>query len=574
MTDLQQDLDRLRHSTAHVLGQAVLSLYPDAKLGIGPAIEEGFYYDFDLDIALSESDLEKIEIEMARIISEKQEFIQYDLDKKAAIEKLESQFYKHELIQDLNLPSYSFYENGSFVDLCKGPHIRNTSEIKAFKLLKVSGAYWRGSEANKMLQRIYGTAFFHPKDLRLHLTRLEEAKKRDHRVLGKELSLFSIQEEVGGGLVLWHPNGSFIREQIESFWKKKHYKNGYQLVHTPHIGKSDLWKTSGHLDFYKENMFDSMDIENQQYFVKPMNCPFHIHIYKAQQYSYRQLPVRLAELGTVYRYERSGVLHGLFRVRGFTQDDAHIVCTKEQAHSEIREALNFSLDILKTFDFKEFKLFLSTKPKEKSVGSDKDWQIAQEALEEAIKESGLPYDVDEGGGAFYGPKIDIKIKDAIGRQWQCSTIQFDFNLPEKFQMNYVDSTGERVRPFMIHRALLGSIERFFGILIEHYAGWFPLWLAPVQFKILTVNDALNDYANAVLTQLTDAGLRAELHYGSDTIGYKIKAALREKVPFMLIIGEKEKEASTVTLRHKSEQLGALSISELVSRYNDNKLTGN
>ena len=575
MTTSADQLSTIRHSAAHVLAQAVLQLYPNAKLGIGPSIEEGFYYDFDLDESITEDDLLRIEKEMTRIINEKQAFKQYDLSRAEAEAKLKGmkQSYKCELIDDLNLSEYSFYENGPFVDLCRGPHVPNTKDIKAFKLLKVSGAYWRGSEKNKMLQRIYGTAFSNPKELRLHLQRLEEAKKRDHRVLAKELNLFSIQEDIGGGLVLWHPNGSFIRDRIESYWKKEHYKHGYQLIHTPHIGKSDLWQRSGHLDFYKENMFDSMDIENQTYFVKPMNCPFHIHIYKSQHYSYKQLPVRLAELGTVYRYERSGVLHGLFRVRGFTQDDAHIVCTKEQAHAEIRRALDFSLSILKKFDFKEFKLYLSTKPEEKSVGDQKDWQIAQDALEAAIKDTGLPYDVDEGGGAFYGPKIDIKIQDAIGRQWQCSTIQFDFNLPEKFSMYYIDSNGDRVRPFMIHRALLGSIERFFGILIEHFAGWFPLWLAPVQFKILTVNDSLNDYAESVSQQLNDAGFRSELHQGSDKIGYKIKAALKEKVPFMLIIGEKEKEAGTVTLRHKSEQLGAMTLSELMTRFSEDKLTG-
>ena len=455
-------LSTIRHSAAHVLAQAVQVFFKDAKLAIGPAIDSGFYYDFELSEPITDNDLEKIEKEMKRIINEGQEFKHYSMGKQDAIKFFgkDSQDYKLEIIDELDVDEVSIYENGPFIDLCKGPHVEKTSQIGAIKLLKVSGAYWRGSEKNKMLQRIYGTAFSNPKELKQYLFQLEEAKKRDHRKIGKELQLFSLQEDIGGGLVLWHPRGAAIRQVIEDLWRSEHQKHGYETVFSPHVGRGDLWKTSGHLDFYQENMFASMDIDDIPYFMKPMNCPFHIAIYQQQQVSYRDLPIRYAELGTVYRFERSGVLHGLMRVRGFTQDDAHIFCTEDQVQQEVLAALDFSLDMLKTFGFDEYKIFLSTRPEEKYVGDEKEWTVAEEALRQSLILKGIEFDVDEGGGAFYGPKIDIKIKDSIGREWQCSTIQFDFNLPTKFNISYINSAGEKQRPYMIHRALLGSIERF------------------------------------------------------------------------------------------------------------------
>lgn len=565
MSQLNSELQTLRHSAAHVLAQAVQVFFPDAKLGIGPAIEDGFYYDFELPESLTDSDLSKIELEMQRIIDEKQEFKQFDLSRDEAKKLLKgsNQIYKSELIESLDLSDYSFYENGPFVDLCKGPHLNSTDQIKAFKLLRVSGAYWKGSEENAMLQRIYGTAFFSAKELRLHLKKLEEAKKRDHRLIGKQLKLFSITDDIGGGLVLWHPKGAAIRNVIEQTWKELHSKHHYLLVNTPHIGKSELWSTSGHLEFYQENMFDKMDVENQQYFLKPMNCPFHIMIYNDQQHSYRQLPVRYAELGTVYRYERSGVMHGLMRVRGFTQDDAHIICTVDQVQDEIKTVLTFSLEMLERFGFKDFKIFISTKPATKSVGDKTLWDHAEKALIEATKACGVNYDIDEGGGAFYGPKIDIKIKDAIGREWQCSTIQFDFNLPERFNMTYINSEGKKDRPIMIHRALLGSLERFFGILIEHYEGWFPFWLAPVQIKILSVNPSVTDYSITVAEQLKEAGFRVELDISQEKIGSKIRDGIHQKIPYLAIIGDKEKESGMVTIRNKKENVGQFNFDELL-----------
>ncbi|MAQ64568.1 threonine--tRNA ligase [bacterium] len=568
MSQLTYDLDTLRHSTSHVLAQAVLKLFPTAKLGIGPSISDGFYYDFDLDTPITEEDLKKLELMMTQIIDENQSFSHFSLGKEESLKILQksNQPYKCELIDDLQLNDYSFYENGPFVDLCKGPHIQSTKEIKAFKLLKVSGAYWKGSEKNKMLQRIYGTAFFNPKDLKIYLHQLEEAKKRDHRKIGKELNLFSIQEEIGGGLILWHPKGSIMRNIIETFWKDEHFKQGYDLIYTPHIGKSELWKTSGHLDFYEENMYDKMSIENQDYYLRPMNCPFHIMIYNSSLHSYRNLPIRYAELGTVYRFERSGVLQGLFRVRGFTQDDAHIICSKDQVNDEINRALTFSLNMLKFFGFSDFELFISTKPSEKFVGNPDQWKLAESSLQKAVEVQKLPYQIDEGGGAFYGPKIDIKIKDAIGRQWQCSTIQFDFNLPERFGMSFINSEGNKEEPFMIHRALLGSLERFFGILIEHYSGWFPTWLSPVQCIVLTINSEVLPYAQSVLASLKQLNIRADLDSSSEKIGYKIRQAITQKIPYLIIIGDKEKENNQITLRHKKDNLGSFSLESFMQSY--------
>ncbi|MBH37692.1 threonine--tRNA ligase [bacterium] len=568
MSELINNLDTLRHSTSHVLAQAVLKLFPDAKLGIGPAINDGFYYDFDIDTPITEDDLINIESIMSDIIKEGQPFTQFSLDKDSSLKKLEksNQPYKCELIKDLQLDHYSFYENGPFIDLCKGPHIENTKQIKAFKLLKVSGAYWKGSEANKMLQRIYGTAFLNSKDLKIYLNQLEEAKKRDHRKLGKELSLFSIKDDVGGGLILWHPKGSIMRNIIETFWKNKHLEQGYDLVYTPHIGKADLWKTSGHLDFYEENMYDKMSIENQDYYLRPMNCPFHIMIYNSALHSYRNLPIRYAELGTVYRFERSGVLQGLFRVRGFTQDDAHIICSKEDINDEIERALIFSLDMLRVFGFSDFELFVSTKPAEKFVGNPDQWSLAESALKQALEKHHLSYRVDEGGGAFYGPKIDIKINDAIGRQWQCSTIQFDFNLPSQFNMSFINTHGDKEEPYMIHRALLGSLERFFGILIEHYSGWFPTWLAPTQCIILTINSNAIAYAHSVIDQLKAHQIRVNQDFSTEKIGYKIRQSIAQKIPYMIIIGDQEVNENVLTIRHKKNNLGSYSMPDFIKKF--------
>lgn len=492
-------LETIRHSAAHVLAQAVLHFFPTAQLGIGPAIENGFYYDFDLETSLTDEDLNKIEQKMEEIIKENQQFTSYSTDKETANSflKEKNQTYKLDLIDSLDGNSFTFFENGPFVDLCKGPHVEQTREIGAIKLLRVSGAYWRGSEKNPMLQRIYGTAFSNRKDLKSYLKRMEEAKKRDHRLLGKTLDLFSITEEVGGGLVLWHPKGALIRHLIESYWKTEHLNNDYDFVLSPHVGKADLWEKSGHLSFYEENMFSAIDVDDQKYYVKPMNCPFHILVYKNKPKSYRELPIRYAELGTVYRYERSGVLHGLLRVRGFTQDDAHIICTEEQMKEEIKSVTLFTINMLKAFGFEKIKFYLATRPDEKYVGDIAHWKDSEDALEEAIKSLGLPYEIDHGGGAFYGPKIDVKIEDAIGREWQCSTIQFDFNLPERFDMTYIGQDGEKHRPYMIHRAIFGSLERFFGVLVEHYEGNFPVWLAPTQVSILTVNEKVSHYAKKI-----------------------------------------------------------------------------
>lgn len=561
-------LSTLRHSASHILAQAVLKLFPDAKLGIGPAIEEGFYYDFDLNKPLTESDLASLEAIMKMIINEKQSFKHYNLSREDS-EKLlkeKQQPYKLEIIRDLNLQEYSFYENGPFVDLCKGPHVETTDAVPAIKLLRVSGAYWKGSEKNKMLQRIYGTAFPTQEALDQYLFQLEEAKKRDHRVLGKELGLFSIEDTLGGGLILWHPKGAMVRYQLEQLWREEHLKNGYQLVFSPHVGRSSLWETSGHLDFYQENMFASMSVEDQDYYLKPMNCPFHILIYQQGIHSYKELPIRYAELGTVYRYERSGVLHGLMRVRGFTQDDAHIICTKEQIQKEILNVLQFCQKILSLFGFSKITTYLSTRPKGKSVGQSKDWEMAESALQKAIDSLNIPYELDEGGGAFYGPKIDIKIQDAIGRQWQCSTIQFDFNLPERFNMTYVNSEGKKERPLMLHRALLGSIERFFGILLEHYAGKFPLWLAPIQVKLLTVTELQSDYAQVIQKQLEEHGIRVSLDSSSEKIGYKIRQGITEKIPYLIVLGKREVEQNNICVRSREEgDLGTQPLDTFLSR---------
>ena len=575
---LNSELYRIRHSSAHVMAEAVREIFPDAKIAIGPAIADGFYYDFDLPRALTPEDLEDIESRMKRIIRGNHPFEYREVSAEEAKQIFADQPYKLELIEGLEhggvdedgnptdeSAAISIYTQDGFTDLCRGPHVKSTKEInpKAVKLLNVSGAYWRGDEKRPMLQRIYATAFEKPEELKEFLWKQEEAKKRDHRKLGKELELFTISEDVGQGLVLWLPKGAKIRKLIENFWSEEHEKAGYEFVYTPHIGKAQLWQTSGHLGFYKENMYSPIDIEGQQYYIKPMNCPFHIAVYKNSTKSYRDLPVRYCEEGTVYRYERSGVLHGLTRVRGFTQDDAHIFCREDQMPAEIDRVVEFSIHILRSFGFQEFSAYLSTKP-EKSVGEPERWEAAEKALEESLKRHNLPYQIDPGGGAFYGPKIDFKVNDAIGREWQLSTIQFDFNLPERFDVSYVGEDGQPKRPYMIHRALLGSLERFFGVLIEHYGGAFPAWLAPVQAELIPIADRHFDYANEVADQLRANGIRCHVDTGSDRMNAKIRDAQKQKIPYMLVLGDKEMEDKAVALRLRSgENPGTMSISDFI-----------
>ena len=550
LDDTDEALHILRHSTAHVMADAVLRLFPGTKLAIGPAIEAGFYYDFDTEKPFSEDDLEKIEDKMREIIRENLPFQREQISHNEAIKrfKKDDDIYKLELAEALPEDSIiTLYHHGDFTDLCRGPHVAATGKLPFFKLLSVAGAYWRGDEHNQMLQRIYGTAFFDKKSLKAHLRALEEARQRDHRKLARELDLFSINQEVGPGLILWHPRGASLRESIETFCKRAHRRVGYELIVTPHLGRANLWQTSGHLDFYSENMYSPMDIEGQDYYVKPMNCPFHIHIYKSHLRSYRDLPMKVAEWGTVYRYERSGVLHGLMRVRGFTQDDAHIYCTPAQMEEEIVKVIDFTLYILRSFGFDKYHVYLSTRP-EKFVGEPERWVAAQESLKRALTARGLEFDTDEGGGAFYGPKIDIKIKDALGREWQCSTIQFDFSIPERFDVSYIGEDGHAHRPYMIHRALLGSMERFIGCLIEHYKGAFPPWMAPEQFRVMTITDEQRDYALTIRNRLKADDYRVTADLRNEKIGFKIREAQLMKVPYMLIIGQEELEAGSVTVR--------------------------
>ncbi len=555
------------HSTSHLMAHAIQALYPEAKFGVGPAIEGGFYYDFDINTKLTDADLVKIENKMLELAKHDSPFQREEISKDEALrffEKAKDQ-YKLEIISELDdNQTISLYHEGNFTDLCTGPHIPSTNKIKYVKLINISGSYWRGDEKRQSLQRIYGVSFPKKKMLEEHLALLEEAKKRDHRKLGRELKLFSIEEESGPGLIYWHPKGARVRNTVENFWREEHIKNGYELLYTPHVGKSWLWETSGHLSHFKENMFAPMKIDDQEYYIKPMNCPFHILIYKSELRSYRDLPLRWAELGTVYRYEKSGVLHGLLRVRGFTQDDAHIFCTHEQIEDEIVEVIRFSLYIWKSFGFESLKYYVSTRP-EKAVGNDDLWDKATESLKNALSSQGLEYEVDEGGGAFYGPKIDIKVKDALNREWQMSTIQFDFNLPERFDMKYIGQDGKEHRPFMVHRALFGSIERFMGVMIEHYAGAFPTWLAPIQVAIIPVSQNFFDYAEEVKEKLKKKNIRVELDYRNEKIGYKIRDWETQKVPYMLILGEKEKNSKTISLRkHKEGDKGTMQIDEFIS----------
>lgn len=564
----QQELEVLRHSASHVMAEAVLRLFPGAKLGIGPAIENGFYYDFDLPRPLEPQDLAQIAELMKESIRAHKPFLRQVVSREEALRLFADQPYKIELINDLpEGETLSIYRHGDFVDLCRGPHVEHTGQLnpEAFALLSIAGAYWRGDEKRPMLQRIYGTIFPTAEELKAHLGLLAELERRDHRRLGQELDLFSTHEEAGAGLIYWHPKGARIRAIVEDFWRQRHYAGGYDVLYTPHIGRAWLWQTSGHLDFYREGMYSPMDIDGQDYYIKPMNCPFHILIYKTRTRSYRDLPLRWAELGTVYRYEKSGVLHGLLRVRGFTQDDAHIICTPEQIEDEILGVLRFSLDLWRAFGFQDIHAYLATRP-EKAVGEPARWEQATTSLRKALQAEGVAYDVDEGGGAFYGPKIDLKIKDALGREWQMTTIQFDFNEPERFDMVFIGTDGKEHRPYMVHRALLGSMERFFGVLIEHYAGAFPLWLAPVQARIIPIADRHVGYAKEVLAQLKAANLRAELDDSAERMNAKIRAGQLQKIPYLLVVGDREVAEGSVAVRLRTnENLGAMPLAHFIAR---------
>ncbi|MDD5455266.1 MAG: threonine--tRNA ligase [Candidatus Ratteibacteria bacterium] len=560
-----------RHSVSHILASAVKELYPDVKLGIGPSIEDGFYYDFDLSHRFVPEDLEKIEKKMQEIVKKDYPFVKKEISKEEAIKtfKKQGEKYKVELLQEIKDEKVSLYESGNFTDLCRGPHVESTGKIKAFKLLRISGAYWRGSEKNPMLQRIYGTAFYSDKELKEYLKNLEEAEKRDHRKLGKELDLFSTNNQVGTGLILWHPKGALIRSILEDYWRQSHRQSGYQFVFTPHIGNASLWQKSGHSQWYQDSMYSPIEIDEVKYYIKPMNCPFHMMIYKNDVRSYRELPMRFAELGTVYRYERTGVLHGLSRVRGFTQDDAHIFCAPEQIVEEITRTLKFCLSFMKVFNLPAPSLELSVRDSansDKYAGSDENWKKAEEALVNAMKSQGLSYKRMEGEAVFYGPKIDMKYYDALGRAWQGSTIQFDFNMPERFDLSYVTKDGRQERPYMIHRALYGSLERFFALLIEHYGGAFPVWLSPVQVKILPISEDNLPYAETIYAKLKDAEIRVELNSKNDTLGYKIREAEKEKVPYIIVLGKNEEKDKVLSVRKRKEgDQGKIGIEEFIEK---------
>ena len=579
-----EQLYKLRHSTAHVMAEAVLEMFPEGKLAFGPPIENGFYYDFDLPRSLTPEDLAAIEERMKEIIQGKYPFQYREVSVDEARSMFADQPYKLEQIDKLSsgeededgmsaagagaepVSRMGIYSHRNFTDLCRGPHVHDTGQIPpgAFKLLNIAGAYWRGDENQPMLQRIYGTVWESRDALKDYLWRLEEAARRDHRKLGKQLDLFSIQEAGGPGLICWHPKGSRIRRLIEEFWYQEHDRGGYEIVYTPHVGKADLWSVSGHLDFYQESMYPSMDVEGQDYYIKPMNCPYQILVYKSRRRSYRELPLRWAELGTVYRYERSGVLHGLLRVRGFTIDDAHIICRPDQVEDEIMGVYDFSLNMLRAFGFEDFAIYLATRP-EHYVGVPERWLQAEKALERALEAQELPYKVDQGGGAFYGPKIDIKVKDALGREWQTSTIQFDFNLPERFEMTYIGEDGLEHQPYVVHRALLGSLERFFGTLIEHFGGACPVWLSPVQVVLIPIADRHGEYAHEVADRLRADGLRVEVNDSSDRMQAKIRDAQLQKVPYMLVMGDREVKAGAVAVRLRNgDDLGAQPVADFVA----------
>jgi threonyl-tRNA synthetase len=581
----ESELYRIRHSTAHIMAQAVVEMFPDqAKVAIGPPIEDGFYYDFDLPRPLTPEDLEGIELRMREIIAEDHPFERKELSADEGREVFVDQPYKIELIDGLEMggvdeygepievtPEISTFTHATFTDLCRGPHVERTSQIEpdAIKLLNVAGAYWRGDEKRPMLQRIYGTAWKTSDELENYLWKLEEARKRDHRRLGRELDLYSVSDEVGPGLILWHPKGGMVRKLAEDYSRDEHEKGGYDFVYSPHIGKTGLWGKSGHLDWYREYLYAPLDIEGQEYYLKPMNCPFHMEIYKSRTRSYRDLPLRYAEWGTVYRYERSGVLHGLLRVRGFTQDDAHLFCRPDQMPDEIDRVLAFSLHILRAFGFEDFRAYLSTRNPEKAIGTAEEWEAPTEALRMSLERAEIPYQVDEAEATFYGPKIDLKLRDALGREWQLTTIQFDFTLPERFDLNYIGEDGQEHRPYVIHRALMGSMERFMGVLIEHFAGAFPVWLSPVQAVIIPIADRHLEYAGTVAERLKEAGLRIEIDARSERMNAKIRDAQLQKVPYMLVLGDRETESGAVAVRLRSEEdLGAMPVEDFIKRAQD------
>ena len=557
---------RMRHSAAHTMADAVLRIFPEAKIGIGPPTDEGFYYDFQVARPFTPEDLEQIVTIMNETISADLPLEREVISRDEARRLFADQPFKLELIDEI--PSdepLSTYRHGGFVDLCQGPHVESTAKIPALKLLSVAGAYWRGDERRPMLQRIYGTAFESPAALDDYLKLMEEAEKRDHRRLGRQLELYNVHEEVGPGLIIWHPKGGRLRTLIQDYWQELHYRRGYDIVYSPHVGRSQLWQTSGHLDFYRDSMYSPMDIEGQEYYMKPMNCPFHIMIYRSNLRSYRELPLRYAEFGTVYRYERSGVLHGLMRVRGFTQDDAHIFCRPDQVESEVLGVLDLTFELLDSFGFTDYDISLSTRP-EKFVGEPEMWDHATESLARALDSQGLEYDLDAGGGAFYGPKIDVKIKDALGRSWQCTTVQFDFNLPDRFDLTFQGSDGGQHRPYMVHRAIMGSMERFLGILIEHYGGAFPAWLAPVQAVVIPIADRHLPYADQVRGELAAQGVRVEVDSRKERMNLKVRSAQQQKVPYMLVVGDGEVGQGTVSVRLRSEEnLGPVALSDFMDR---------
>jgi len=567
-------LEVYRHSSAHLMAAAVLELFPETKLGHGPATESGFFYDFYREKPFTPEDLEAIEKKMQELVKQDLPYAREFLPRKEGLERFQSEgdFMKCHFIEQFTQPDekISIYKTGKFTDFCRGPHIPSTGRIKAFKLLNIAGAYWLGDEKNPQLQRIYGTSFFSKKDLDEYLHKLEEAKKRDHRVLGKQLDLFSIQELAGPGLIFWHPKGGLIRKEIEDYMREEYLKRGYSLVYTPHVARVDLWKTSGHEGYYAQNMFVPMELDDANYRMKPMNCPFHILIYRDSLKSYRDLPVRLGELGTVYRYERSGVMHGLLRVRGFTQDDAHIFCTPEQIEDEISGCMDFALSVLHTFGFDQYQVELSTwDPNDHAtfIGSDEQWQLAENSLKNVLQRRGIPYKLIPGEAAFYGPKIDVKLVDAIGRLWQLSTVQFDFNLPERFELEYVGEDGKRHQPLMVHRALYGSVERFFGVLIEHYAGAFPVWLSPVQVVVVPIGEKHHAYANQVGEKLKAAGVRVHVDLRNEKMNAKIREHAMQKVPFQLVVGDKEMEAGEVNVRVRGQEKaeGSAKVEAFVER---------
>ena len=565
-SDLSELRKRIRHSASHVMADVVTRMYPGTRLAIGPPTDDGFYYDFDTPEPFSDDDLERIEERMRDVIARDFSFELQEYPRDEALEMHSGEPMKLEIIGEIpEGDSITTYRHGEFEDLCAGPHVESTGKIPAFKLLSVAGAYWRGDERRQMLQRVYGTAFESQEALDEHLSRLEEARRRDHRHLGRQLDLFSMHDETGPGLIVWHPKGATVRGIVEEFWKGEHRRRGYDLVYTPHIGRSTLWQTSGHLDFFKENMFAAMEMEGYDYYLKPMNCPFHILYYKTDLRSYRSLPMRVGELGTVYRNERAGVVHGLLRVRGMTQDDAHIFCRPDQVEDEINGVLDLTFFLMKSFGFDEYDVMLSTRP-EKAVGEVEQWELATASLRNTLEARGIEYGVDEGGGAFYGPKIDIHIRDAIGRLWQCTTVQFDFNLPERFGLTYIGEDGREHRPYMVHRALLGSLERFMGVLIEHYGGAFPTWLSPVQAVVIPIAERHLEYARQVQEQIAGAGVRVETDDRNERMNAKIRDAQLQKVPYMLVVGDREAEAEAAAVRLRSgENLGAVPVSQVIER---------